>query len=97
MQKISLVFLSAFLVLALASCTVQGVVTAQPAEVIVTRPPQPRPEYIWVTGEWIWQGNQYAYREGHWERPRPSYAWIGGHWQGVRGGWRWIPGHWVRR
>jgi outer membrane lipoprotein SlyB len=54
----------------------------------------PGPDYVWVDGEWIWNG-QWVWVAGHWGLPPyPHAIWIRGGW--VRGpyGWHREPGHW---
>ena len=33
------------------------------------RPRAPGPDYIWVDGYWIPQGNRYSWHDGYWTRP----------------------------
>jgi len=65
-----------------------------PTETIVVA--SPGPGYIWVGGEWVWNG-RWFWRAGYWGYPPyPSAVWIGGGWhQGPRG-WYHSPGHWRR-
>lgn len=65
---------------------------AQPA--VVVRPPQPRPDYIWIDGEWYRTGGKYQFRQGYWAPPRGGRKWAPGHWEKRRGGWYWQKGHW---
>ena len=71
-------------------------VTVQPQAKVVARPVAPRPNYIWVDGEWVRHGRNYAYREGYWVAPRAGRVWIPGHWVRERRGWYWAPGYWRR-
>ena len=79
----------------------QFVIKVRPAPVVVkARPAAPSRDYVWVEGDWVWQGNNYIYKEGYWARPAFRGAnWIPGHWKyhRRRGGWFWVPGHWNRR
>ncbi len=77
------------------SCSHDHYVSAQPEAVVVTRPAQPGPGYVWIDGDYYWRGNRYAYRNGYWARPRAGRTWNSGVWvQGPhgyywrRGGWR---------
>ncbi len=85
-----------FFLFGFSSCVVHEryVVRERPAEVYYARPPQPSPEHIWITGDWVWSSGGYRWREGHWERRRSGVRWQEGHWQQTRNGWKWIPGHW---
>lgn len=78
---------------------------AQPQVVYVRQaPPSPRvevisiapgPGYVWLGGEWIWNGG-WAWESGRWCRPSPGYSmWIGGRWENAGSrGWGHHPGHW---
>jgi outer membrane lipoprotein SlyB len=56
----------------------------------------PGPDYVWVGGEWVWNG-RWFWRAGYWGYPPyPGAIWIGGGWnQGPRG-WYHSQGHWRR-
>jgi hypothetical protein len=71
-------------------------VRVQPRASITVRPAAPRPNYIWVDGEWVRSGRGYVYRQGYWVAPRASRVWIPGHWIRARRGWFWAPGYWRR-
>ena len=79
-----------------------GVAQTSPMVVASTPPPAPvetmviapGPGYVWVGGEWIWNGG-WVWMAGHWiVPPYPHAVWIHGGW--VRGphGYRRIAGHW---
>lgn len=63
-----------------------------PVETVVLAP---APGYIWVGGEWVWNGGWF-WVGGHWEYPpRPHAVWIAGRcwhdgygWHNERGHWR---------
>jgi len=62
-----------------------------PVETVVVAP---GPGYVWVDGEWTWNGD-WVWVTGHWIVPPYPYAvWVRGGW--VRGphGYRRVPGHW---
>ena len=80
--------------LSLSSCGPTQVVASRPADVIYTRPPAPGEGYIWINGDWYWNGGRYEWREGRWDRPRPGRIWHDGSWYQTRRGWRWNRGHW---
>jgi len=85
--------------------TVGGVSVAPPATtVVVAQPPPPPPaetvvlapgpDYVWIAGEWAWNGH-WVWVAGHWGYPPYARAvWVRGYWyQGPRGWYR-SPGHW---
>jgi hypothetical protein len=51
---------------------------------VVARPPQPRPDYIWIDGEWYVVSGKYEYRQGYWAPPRKGGVWVPGHWEKKR-------------
>jgi outer membrane lipoprotein SlyB len=78
--------------------------TAPQTTVVVSQPPPPAPvetmvvapgpDYIWIGGEWIWNGG-WVWRAGYWGYPpRPGVIWVGGSWSRGPGGWHREPGHW---
>jgi YMGG-like Gly-zipper len=82
------------------------VTTAPPAaDVTYLQPPPPPPvdavvlapgpAYVWIGGEWVWNGGWY-WVGGHWEfPPHPHAVWVAGHtWQDAYG-WHNQPGHWL--
>jgi outer membrane lipoprotein SlyB len=65
-----------------------------PLPPVETMTPAPSPDYVWVGGEWIWNG-RWVWVVGHWGLPPYGGAvWVRGAW--VRGpyGWGRRPGHW---
>jgi hypothetical protein len=82
-----------------------GTVTAAPATatVVEAAPPQPQPEtmvvapgpgYVWVAGEWVWNGG-WVWVGGHWAYPPyPHAIWISGYWWRDYHGWHRAPGYW---
>jgi outer membrane lipoprotein SlyB len=73
-----------------------GVVVAQPPPPapVETMVVAPAPGYVWVDGEWMWNGG-WVWRAGYWGYPpRPGVIWVGGSWSHGAGGWRREPGHW---
>ncbi|HZI31892.1 MAG TPA: hypothetical protein VFF11_06105, partial [Candidatus Binatia bacterium] len=73
------------------------------AEVVPSAPPvvptqtvivSPGPEYVWVSGEWIWV-NRWVWHAGYWAvPPHGCRVWVGGrYWRDGRG-WHYNRGHW---
>ena len=80
--------------LAIVSCTAEGYVDEQPADVVYTRPVAPGDGYIWIDGDWVWGGGGYHWHNGYWARPRAGRSWNAGHWDHTGRGYHWNRGHW---
>ena len=76
----------------------------QASTVVVAEPPPPvpvetvvvapGPDYIWIDGEWVWNG-QWIWVGGHWGYPPyPHAVWVRGYWGRGPHGWSRAPGHW---
>jgi len=62
-----------------------------PAETVVVAP---GPGYVWIGGEWVWNG-RWVWRAGYWAYPPyPHAVWVGGYWGRGSYGWYWRRGHW---
>ncbi len=96
MKKYAYCSVLLIVVAAFASCGPAYVVRERPADVMYLRPAPPSAEYVWISGDWFWNGGRYAWREGHYERRRPGFRWEEGRWVTAHRGWRWAPGHWKR-
>ena len=87
-----------FIVLAIActlsSCAGTYYVNVRPQEPYYVRPVSPYYGAVWIPGEWVWNGNRYAYINGHWEKPRERQVYVAGHWQESPRGYVWIKGYW---
>ena len=79
-------------------------VAAQAGTVVVTQPPPPPsvdtvvvapgPDYVWIDGEWVWNG-RWFWVGGHWGYPPyPHAVWVRGYWGRGPHGWSRAPGHW---
>ncbi len=54
----------------------------------------PGPEFIWISGEWVWR-ERWVWVGGYWGRPpHPHAAWVPGCWENTKHGYRRVPGHW---
>lgn len=60
------------------------------------RPTRPGDGFIWIEGDWFWNGSTYQWRNGFWSQPRPGIYWRPGQWQRNGGGWYWKSGRWRR-
>lgn len=64
---------------------------ASPPETMVVAP---GPGYVWVAGEWVWNGG-WVWVGGHWAYPpQPHAVWISGYWWRDYHGWHRAPGYW---
>jgi hypothetical protein len=64
------------------------------AETVVVE--RPGPDYVWIDGEWVWNGG-WIWVGGHWGYPPYSHAvWVGGGWYHGPHGWYHAAGHWRR-
>ena len=51
--------------------------------------------YVWITGAWDWQNNDWAWVPGRWDRPADrGVRWIRPRYQREGSAWRYEPGHW---
>jgi len=80
-----------------STSTVTVVAAAPPPPPIDPIVVSPGPGFVWVGGEWLWNGG-WVWRAGYWDRPvYPGAIWVGGYWgRGPRGYVRY-EGHWERR
>lgn len=54
----------------------------------------PGPGYVWIGGEWTWNG-RWIWVSGHWGYPPYPYAiWVRGYWYQGPHGWHREAGHW---
>jgi len=54
----------------------------------------PGPGYVWIGGEWVWNGG-WVWRAGYWALPPyPHAVWVGGYWGRGPHGWYRRSGHW---
>ncbi len=68
--------------------------TPPPAPIPETPPPTPGPDYVWVDGDWVWNGG-WVWVGGHWVvPPYPGALWYHGGWYHHWGGFRRGRGRW---
>jgi outer membrane lipoprotein SlyB len=54
----------------------------------------PGPDYVWVRGDWVWNG-RWVWVGGHWAcPPHPHGEWIPGYWVKGPHGWYRTEGYW---
>jgi outer membrane lipoprotein SlyB len=81
-----------------------GASAPQASTVVVAEPPPPvpvetvvvapGPDYVWIDGEWVWNG-RWFWVGGHWGYPPyPHAVWVRGYWGRGPHGWSRAPGHW---
>lgn len=67
---------------------------APPPAPVETYTVAPSPDYVWIDGEWEWNGG-WVWVGGHWGfPPYPHAVWIRGYWVSGPHGWHGHPGHW---
>ena len=63
-----------------------------PREVMMVRP---GPGYVWVPGNYRWNGHRHKWRKGYWAMPPRHHShWVPGYWTPRRSGYIWIEGYW---
>ncbi len=84
--------------------SVNGSPPTQATTVVVDQPPPPPPAetivvapgpgYVWIGGEWVWNG-RWIWVTGHWGYPPyPRAVWVRGYWYQGPHGWHRAGGHW---
>jgi len=68
---------------------------APPAPIVEEAYPAPGPDYVWISGEWVWNG-RWTWAPGHYVRgPHAGAVWVRGSWTRDRDGrYVWHAGHW---
>lgn len=90
---------------ALPSCVVRGSGYVSGPSVAVVEvqdePPPPRyetyevrPGYVWIQGNWHYNGRQYVWHNGRYERERVGHVWAPGRWERRGRGHVWVEGRW---
>jgi hypothetical protein len=75
----------------------QGGVTVyqQPPQArVVVRPMAPQQGYVWVEGNWNWNGAQWVWADGYWTAPRVGYTYAQPRWEQRGRGWVHVGGGW---
>ena len=80
-----------------------AIVSGSPATVVVDAPPPPPadvvmaapgPDYVWVGGNWVWNG-RWVWVGGHWAYPpHPHGVWVEAQWVHGPHGWYRTEGYW---
>jgi outer membrane lipoprotein SlyB len=74
--------------------TTTVVASAPPPSPVDTVVVAPGPGYVWIDGQWIWNGG-WVWVGGHWGYPPyPGAVWVRGYWVHGPYGWHGVPGHW---
>jgi len=77
-----------------ASQTTTYVTVAPPPPPVETVVIAPGPDYMWIEGEWVWNGG-WVWMGGHWGMPPyPHAVWVRGNWDRGSHGWHGTRGHW---
>ena len=83
--------------ISLLSCSgSRYVVGVRPVQPVYERPVSPGLGYIWIEGDWRYQGNSYIWHEGNWGRSRGNRQWQSGVWLNRGNGYSWRRGNWRR-
>jgi len=56
--------------------------------------PPPNPDTFYVPGNYVWNGQSYAWRDGYWARVQPGYIWVPAHYRWTPYGYVFIGGYW---
>jgi hypothetical protein len=65
-----------------------------PAPLVETQPPSPGVDYVWVGGDWVWNGG-WVWAGGRWAiPPYPHAVWYRGGWRRGGDGYHHGRGHW---
>jgi hypothetical protein len=95
MKQLTSIFALVLLLLSLNSCS-PGYVATVPEYRTNPRPPSPGGKYVWVDGDWHWNGrtNRYVQRPGSWQTPKRNRTYYPGRWETHRKGMYWQRGQW---
>ncbi|HPM82517.1 MAG TPA: hypothetical protein PLF81_17555, partial [Candidatus Anammoximicrobium sp.] len=67
-----------------------------PPESLESGPSSPAPstEHYWVSGNWCYQNDRFAWRPGYWNTFREDWVWVPAHYVWTPGGAVFIDGYW---
>ncbi len=90
-------FFAALLFAACASTSPLGTQTTvpDPPPAREDKPSIERPDFFWIHGHWVWNGNRWDWSSGRWEHERKGYTWAEGHWDNRAGRWQYTDGSWT--
>ena len=54
----------------------------------------PSDNHIWISGNWIYNQNRYAWRPGYWEPAQENWVWVPAHYLWTRRGYVYVEGYW---
>jgi hypothetical protein len=54
----------------------------------------PNTDSFYVPGQYVWRGDDYAWRAGYWARVQPGYVWVPAHLRWTPYGYIYINGYW---
>jgi len=76
------------------SCEGSYVVTERPDTPVYVQTASPGVDYVWVDGDWVWDGGRYNWHNGYWDHGHANRHWQSGNWENRNNGWRWKRGRW---
>jgi hypothetical protein len=94
MKKIIIASLCSICAIALVSCEGSYVVTDRPVAPAYAQTVAPGPDYVWIDGDWFWEGGRYTWHNGYWDHPHPGRHWEAGGWETRGNGYSWRRGRW---
>ena len=53
-----------------------------------------RDGYVWVAGNWNWDGYRWSWIDGHYEASRSGYEYVQSNWTNCDDGYSYNPGYW---
>jgi hypothetical protein len=91
------IIIAGFLIIAVnsfTSCEGSYVVTERPAPPAYVQTVAPGPDYVWIDGDWVWEGGRYNWHNGYWDHPHGNKHWQSGGWEARNNGYSWRRGEW---
>ena len=96
--KTASLVISAFVLVPIVAGAQVYVSVAPPPAIVEARAPSPGTGYLWIAGNWSWNGTRHVWRAGRWEQQPPAAArYVGPQWRRTGQGWRVDDGRWVNR